>query len=218
MEVSSDKEYIYTSSELDSYEGQVIEELKAGSRDAIPDPDAWLDEHVKRNILVTTVDAVLDWARRSSLWTVICFPACCAFEFIAAEGPRFDLSRFGMEILRASPRQADLMITAGTLTWKMAPVVRRVYNQMPDPKWVIAMGACGISGGIFRSSYNVVPGYNRIIPVDVYVPGCPPRPEALIYGVQMLQKKIAREPVLPDPSEFNLPGLPGAKKLKGSEG
>jgi NADH-quinone oxidoreductase subunit B len=218
MEVSSDKEYIYASSELDRYEGQIIEETKAGSREAIPDPDAWLDEHVKRNILVTTVDAVLDWARRSSLWTVICFPACCAFEFIAAEGPRFDLSRFGMEILRASPRQADLMITAGTLTWKMAPVVRRVYNQMPDPKWVIAMGACGISGGIFRSSYNVVPGYNRIIPVDVYVPGCPPRPEALIYGIQLLQKKIAREPVLPDPSELDLPGLPKLKKSKGSEG
>jgi NADH-quinone oxidoreductase subunit B len=218
MEISSDKEYIYTASELDRYEGQVIEELKAGSREPIPDPDAWLDEHVKRNVLVTTVDAVLDWARRSSLWPVICFPACCAFELIAAEGPRFDLSRFGMEILRASPRQADLLITAGTLTWKMAPVVRRVYNQMPEPKWVIAMGACGISGGIFRSSYNVVPGYNRIIPVDVYVPGCPPRPEALIYGVQMLQKKIAQEPVLPDPSEFNLPGLPKLKKLKGSEG
>jgi NADH-quinone oxidoreductase subunit B len=214
MEVSSDKEYIYTSSELDSYEGQVIEELKAGSRDAIPDPDAWLDEHVKRNILVTTVDAVLDWARRSSLWTVICFPACCAFEFIAAEGPRFDLSRFGMEILRASPRQADLMITAGTLTWKMAPVVRRVYNQMPDPKWVIAMGACGISGGIFRSSYNVVPGYNKIVPVDVYVPGCPPRPEALIYGVQLLQKKIARAHAVPDLPR--LPGLPGMKQ-KGSQ-
>jgi NADH-quinone oxidoreductase subunit B len=212
MEVSSDKEYIYASSELDEYEGQIIEETKAASREAIPDPDAWLDEHVKRNILVTTVDAVLDWARRSSLWTVICFPACCAFELIASEGPRFDLSRFGMEILRASPRQADLMITAGTLTWKMAPVVRRVYNQMPDPKWVIAMGACGISGGIFRSSYNVVPGYNRIIPVDVYVPGCPPRPEALIYGIQLLQKKIAREPVMPDPSEFKLPQLPKLKK------
>jgi NADH-quinone oxidoreductase subunit B len=214
MEVSSDKEYIYSSSELDQYEGQVIEDIKAGSQDVIADPDAWLDEHLKRNVLVTTVDAVLAWARRSSLWTVICFPACCAFELIAAEGPRFDLSRFGMEILRASPRQADLMITAGTLTWKMAPVVRRVYNQMADPKWVIAMGACGISGGIFRSSYNVVPGYNKIVPVDVYVPGCPPRPEALIYGIQMLQKKIAREPVLPDPSEFKLPGFPGAKKIE----
>jgi NADH-quinone oxidoreductase subunit B len=211
MEVSSDKEYIYSSTELDRYEGRVIEETKANSRDTIPDPDAWLAEDLKRNIVLTSVDWVLDWARRSSLWTAICFPACCAFEFIAAEGPRFDMSRFGMEILRASPRQADLMITAGTLTWKMAPVVRRIYNQMPEPKWVIAMGACGISGGIFRSSYNVVPGYNKIIPVDVYVPGCPPRPEALIYGIQMLQKKIAKAKVVPDLPKFKPPKLPKLK-------
>ena len=206
MEVSSDREYIYTSSELDRQEGQLIEEVKAGARESIPDPDAWLDEEVKQNIMLSSVDAVLNWARRSSLWTAICFPACCAFEFIAAEGPRFDMSRFGMEILRASPRQADLMITAGTLTWKMAPVVRRIYNQMPEPKWVIAMGACAISGGIFRSSYNVVPGYNKIIPVDVYVPGCPPRPEALIYGVQMLQKKIAKERPISDLPKLLLKG------------
>ena len=202
MEVSSDREYIYRSSEIDRHEGQIIEEVKAGSGISIPDPDEWLDEDLKRNIVLASVDAVIDWARRSSLWTAICFPACCAFELIGAEGPRFDLSRFGMEILRASPRQADLMITAGTLTWKMAPVVRRIYNQMAEPKWVIAMGACGISGGIFRSSYNVVPGYNKIVPVDVYVPGCPPRPEALIYGIQMLHKKIAKQPVVPDLPEF----------------
>jgi NADH-quinone oxidoreductase subunit B len=192
MEISEKSGYIYSDRELDQKEGQVIEEVRTNSREPLPDPDRWLDEELKRNILLTTVDAVINWGQRSSLWTTICFPACCAFEFIAANGPRFDLSRFGMEILRASPRQADLMITAGTLTWKMAPNVRRIYNQMAEPKWVIAMGACGISGGIFRSSYSVVPGYNRIVPVDVYVPGCPPRPEALIYGIQMLQKKIAK--------------------------
>jgi NADH-quinone oxidoreductase subunit B len=202
MEVGDEQKYIYSDTELDRYEGQIIEDLKASSQESIPDPDAWLDEEVKRNVMLSTVDSVINWAKRSSLWTAICFPACCAFEFIAAEGPRFDLSRFGMEIMRASPRQADLMITAGTLTWKMAPIVRRIYAQMPEPKWVIAMGACAISGGIFRSSYNVVPGYNKLIPVDVYVPGCPPRPEALIYAVQMLQKKIAKEHVVPDLPQF----------------
>ena len=193
MEVGDIRQYIYPDIELDREEGQVIEDLKANSRPVIPDPDKWLDEELSQNILLTSVDALINWGRRSSLWPAICFPACCAFELIAANGPRFDLARFGMEILRASPRQADLMITAGTLTWKMAPNVRRIYNQMAEPKWVIAMGACAISGGIFASaSYAVVPGYNHIIPVDVYVPGCPPRPEALIYGIQMLQKKIAK--------------------------
>ena len=197
MEIETTGEYQYSAAELDRMEGQQIEELKARSTKPFPDPDRWLqaDAH-EGNMLVTTVEAVLNWSRRSSLWTAICFPACCAFELIAAEGPRFDLSRFGMEILRASPRQADLMITAGTLTWKMAPNVLRIYNQMAEPKWVIAMGACAISGGIFRSSYNVVPGYNRIIPVDVYVPGCPPRPEALIHGIRMLQRKVNKHPLL----------------------
>jgi len=196
MEVAEARGYIYSDKELDREEGRVIEEVKANSQGVIPDPDKWLEEELKENILLTTVGALINWGQRSSLWTVICFPACCAFEFIAANGPRFDLSRFGMEILRASPRQADLMITAGTLTWKMAPNVRRIYNQMAEPKWVIAMGACAISGGIFASSYNVVPGYNHIIPVDVYVPGCPPRPEALIHGVRMLQNKIAKKSIL----------------------
>ncbi len=194
------RKHIYSDTELDRIEGEAIEALKERSREPIPDPDRWLDEEVSRNILLTSVDAILNWARRSSLWPAICFPACCAFELIAANASRFDLSRFGMEILRGSPRQADLMITAGTLTWKMAPQVKRIYEQMAEPKWVIAMGACGISGGIFRSSYNVVPGYNRIVPVDVYVPGCPPRPEALIYGIRMLHNKISKgrtEIVLP---------------------
>ncbi len=192
MEVSRAREHVYSDTELDRVESQAIEDLKSSATEPISDPDAWLDEELSRNILLTTADWIINWGRRSSLWPVICFPACCAFEFISVMGPRFDMSRFGMEILRASPRQADLMITAGTLTWKMAPNVRRVYDQMAEPKWVIAMGACGISGGIFRSSYNVVPGYSRIVPVDVYVPGCPPRPEALLHGIQMLQEKIAR--------------------------
>ena len=185
-----DKRYIYSDIELDQYEGEVIEALKAKSQLSIADPDEWLLEDLRRNALLTTVDSILNWARRSSLWPVICFPACCAFEMIGAASPRFDIARFGMEILRASPHQADLMITAGTLTWKMAPQVKRLYDQMAEPKWVIAMGACGISGGIFRDSYSVVPGYNRIVPVDVYIPGCPPRPEALLYGIEMLRKKI----------------------------
>lgn len=192
MEVDPAKKYIYSDTELDKAEGEVIESLKAHSQQPIPDPDKWLDEELRRNILLTSVDAVLNWARRSSLWPVTFAPACCAFEMIATAASRFDISRFGMEVLRASPRQADLMITAGTLTWKMAPQVKRIYDQMAEPKWVIAMGACAISGGIFTGSYSVVPGYNRIIPVDVYVPGCPPRPEALLYGIGMLHKKIAK--------------------------
>jgi len=183
---------VYSSRQLDAAEGEQIESLKARSQQPIPDPDEWLEGEVKRNVLLTSVDALLNWSRRSSLWPVVCFPACCAFEFITTAASRFDISRFGMEIIRASPRQADLMITAGTLTWKMAPQVRRIYDQMAEPKWVIAMGACAISGGIFVSSYSVVPGYNRIIPVDVYVPGCPPRPEALLYGIRMLHHKIAK--------------------------
>ena len=199
--------HYYSDTELDRTEGEGIEALKERSQQPIPDPDRWLEEELQRNILLTSMDAIINWARRTSIWPAICFPACCAFEFIATSASRFDIDRFGMGILRASPRQADLMITAGTLTWKMAPQVKRIYEQMAEPKWVIAMGACGISGGIFRSSYNVVPGYNRIVPVDVYVPGCPPRPEALLYGIQMLRKKIAKIP-----NELSLPPLLTEKK------
>jgi NADH-quinone oxidoreductase subunit B len=194
MEIDIIREPVYSPEEIDRREGEGIETLKAQSlQRIIPDRDGWLDEEVRRNVLLTSVDAVINWARRSSLFTAVCFPACCGIEMMAVAASRFDLARFGMEILRASPRQADLMITAGTLTWKMAPQVKRIYDQMAEPKWVIAMGACGISGGIFRSSYNVVPGYNHIIPVDVYVPGCPPRPEAVLYGIRMLKKKIKHE-------------------------
>jgi NADH-quinone oxidoreductase subunit B len=159
--------------------------------------------------LPVQIERVLGFGRSFSFWPLLFGLACCAIEMMATFASRFDLGRFGAEVYRASPRQADLMITAGTLTWKMAPNVKRIYEQMPEPKWVIAMGACAISGGIFRSSYNVVPGYNRIIPVDVYVPGCPPRPEALIYAIQMLHKKINRTPVIPELPKIKLPEIPG---------
>ena len=189
------REYIYSDTELDRAEGEAIEALKKHSQQPIPDPDSWLEEEVSRNILLTSVDAVLNWARRSSVWPVNFGLACCAFEMIATAASRFDISRFGMEIFRASPRQADLMIVAGTLTWKMAPQLRRIYDQMAEPKWVLAMGACAISGGTFAQSYSVVPGVNRIVPVDVYVPGCPPRPEALLYGIRMIHQKIAKRSI-----------------------
>jgi NADH-quinone oxidoreductase subunit B len=203
----------YSPDEVDRAEGMTINQTKIDSADVIADPDQWLLENeLKHNIILTRLEDLINWGQRSALWTAICFPACCAFEFIAANGPRFDMSRFGMEILRASPRQADLMITAGTLTWKMAPTVKRIYNQMAEPKWVIAMGACGVSGGIFRSSYNVVPGYNHIVPVDVYVPGCPPRPEGLIYGIQMLQDKIKKKCDFPSTSGTSQTGRTGGAK------
>jgi NADH-quinone oxidoreductase subunit B len=180
--------------EIDRREAAGIEALRAASQQSVPDPDAWIEEEEsKRNVMVTTVDNVLNWARKSSLWPVTAFTACCTFEFIGASSSRFDISRFGMEVVRASPRQADLLICGGTLTWKMAPQIKRIYDQMPEPKWVIAMGACAISGGIFHDSYAVVPGYNRFLPIDVYIPGCPPRPETLLAGIETLRKKIAKE-------------------------
>ena len=195
MEVGRAGLYVYSDTELDRAEGEAIESLKAHCQQAIPDPDKWLEEELQRNILLTSVDFMLNWARRSSLWPVNFGLACCAFEMIATAASRFDISRFGMEIFRASPRQADLMIVAGTLTWKMAPQLRRIYDQMAEPKWVLAMGACAISGGTFAQSYSVVPGVNRIVPVDVYVPGCPPRPEALLYGIKMLHHKISKRSI-----------------------
>lgn len=182
----------YSSSDADREEGRMIEELIARSQKPIPDPDQWLAGVDHGNIVLTTVDQVLGWARSKSLWPMLFGLACCAFEMMAAAGNRWDISRFGMEIFRPSPRQADMMIVAGTLTWKMAPAVRRLYDQMAEPKWVLAMGACAISGGTFSESYSVVPGVNRIIPVDVYVPGCPPRPEGLYHGLMELHKKIQR--------------------------
>ena len=146
------------------------------------------------NFITTTVDGVINWARRSSLWPVTFGLACCAIEMMAAGASKYDLDRLGI-IFRATPRQSDLMIVAGTVTRKMAPVVRKVYDQMPEPKWVIAMGSCATSGGIF-DTYSTVQGVDEIVPVDFYIPGCPPRPEALIDALVALQEKIKGDKVL----------------------
>ena len=193
MEV--EKYGIVSPNELDIAEGLKINSLMAASQQPIPDPDRWLDEELSRNVLITTVDYVVDWARSRSIFPLMFGLACCAFEMIGTAASRFDIARFGMDIFRWTPRQADLMIVAGTLTWKMAPAVKLVYEQMAEPKWVIAMGQCTISGGPFRESYSVVPGINRIIPVDVYVPGCPPRPEGLIHGIRKIHEKIVKESI-----------------------
>ena len=184
---------VFSPLELDRKEGQQIEALKASATEPIPDPDRWIDEELERGVWTARLDAVLNWSRKWSLWPLGFGLACCAFEMIAAAALRFDQSRFGMELLRASPRQADLMVVSGTLTWKMAPAVKRIYEQMAEPRWVIAMGSCAISGGPFADSYCVVPGVNRILPVDVYVPGCPPRPESLYRGFMMLHEKIRQD-------------------------
>ncbi len=149
------------------------------------------DELSKQGIVLTSLAELYNWGRKNSLWPLQFGLACCAIEMIAASMSRFDIARFGAEVFRPSPRQADLMIVAGTVTKKMAPQVVRLYNQMPSPKYVIAMGACAISGGPFKQGYNVLKGIDRYIPVDVHIAGCPPRPEALLEGLMLLQKKIA---------------------------
>ena len=150
------------------------------------------DSKIEGNIIFTRVDAAINWMRKNSLWPMPMGLACCAIELMATASARFDISRFGMEVMRFSPRQADVMIVAGTVTYKMALAVKRVWDQMPEPKWCIAMGACASSGGMYRS-YATLQGIDRLIPVDVYVSGCPPRPEALLEGLMKLQDKIDTE-------------------------
>ncbi|MFN8673811.1 MAG: NADH-quinone oxidoreductase subunit B family protein [Candidatus Sericytochromatia bacterium] len=153
-------------------------------------------EHIEKNVLISTVDEVYNWAKRNSIWPLSFATACCGIEMISSSGPKYDIARLGSEVFRATPRQADLMILAGTVTKKMAPIVALLYEQMPEPKYVISMGNCTITGGIFRGSPTVVDYMDQVVPVDVYLPGCPPTPEALFHSILKLREKISKETVL----------------------
>ena len=174
------------------------EEL-SNDENPIPESENPVPELLQGQIAITSLDKIYNWGRRSSVWPMVFGLACCAIEMIATAASRYDIARFGMEVFRASPRQADLMIVSGTVTKKMIPTIVRLYNQMPEPKYVMAMGACASGGGPFKEGYNVVSGVDKFVPVDVYVPGCPPTPQALLHGLITLQKKIDGQSVLEVP-------------------
>ena len=170
-----------------------------------------LEEHLPNGVLLTSVEKLVNWTRKSSLWPATFGLACCAIEMMTTGAPRYDLARFGMEVFRASPRQADLMIVAGRVSNKMAPVLRQIYDQMPEPRWVLAMGVCASSGGMFNN-YAIVQGVDHVVPVDMYLPGCPPRPEMLIDAILKLHQKIQAEPLGPVRAE-----LAAQRKAQGHE-
>jgi NADH-quinone oxidoreductase subunit B len=158
-------------------------------------PDVPVPPELRSAVAITSLDRIYNWSRRNSLWPMMFGLACCAIEMIVAAASRYDLARFGMEVMRPSPRQADFMIVSGTVTKKMVPQIVRLYNQMPEPKYVVSMGACANGGGPFKEGYNVVSGIDKFLPVDVYIPGCPPTPQALINGLIALQKKVDGESI-----------------------
>ena len=158
-------------------------------------PEIPVPDELQSAVTITSLDRIYNWGRRSSIWPMVFGLACCAIEMICTAASRFDIARFGMEVFRATPRQADLMIVSGTVTKKMAPLIVRLFNQMPEPKYVLAMGACASGGGPFKEGYNVVSGIDKFLPVDVYVPGCPPTPQALLHGLIKLQQKIDNQSI-----------------------
>jgi NADH-quinone oxidoreductase subunit B len=165
------------------------------SPDALNSPGYDIPAEMQSQVTLTSLDRIYNWSRRNSLWPMMFGLACCAIEMICTAASRYDFSRFGFEVMRPSPRQADVMIVSGTVTKKMIPQIVRLYNQMPEPKYVLAMGACASGGGPFKEGYNVISGVDRFIPVDVYIPGCPPTPQALINGLITLQKKVDHESI-----------------------
>ncbi len=165
------------------------------SNNELNSPGYDIPEELQGTVAITTLDKIYNWGRRSSVWPMMFGLACCAIEMIATAASRYDLARFGMEVMRPSPRQTDMMIVSGTVTKKMIPTIVRLYNQMPEPKYVVAMGACASGGGPFKEGYNVVSGVDKFIPVDVYIPGCPPTPQALLYGLIKLQEKIDKQSI-----------------------